>query len=54
MGGRALLSLQFLLCVRTLSPTVASLPVPKAPQKDDKFWLQSELLIVATVWENTK
>lgn len=44
----------FVMCKDSLSPTVASLPVPKAPQKDHKFWLQSELLIVATVWENTK
>lgn len=41
-------------CKDSLSPTVMSLPIPKAPQKDHKFWLQSEPLIVATVWKNTK
>lgn len=44
----------FVMRKDSLSPTVTSLPIPKAPQKDHEFWLQSEPLIVATVWKNTK
>lgn len=39
----------FVMCKDSLSPTVTSLPIPKAPQKDHEFWLQSELLIVASL-----
>lgn len=41
-------------CKDSLCPTVMSLPIPKAPQKDHEFWLWSEPLPVATVWKNTK